>query len=123
MPAAVMVVAEDLFFLAKIREAAKAVGVAVVTGDVRNGTAVAAQTQPLAIFLDLNLRGLSALDCVRALKADPATQAIRIVGYVSHVQKQMIADARAAGCDSVLARSAFANQLPSLLQSLVGEGR
>ena len=119
MAATIVALVEDLFFLAKIRETAKAVGAAVVTVDSRHGSTAVAEAQPQAIFLDLNSRGLSALDWIKALKADPATQTVRIVGFVSHVQEDLIAAARAAGCDSVMARSAFTQQLPNLLRSLV----
>lgn len=122
MPATIVALVEDLFFLAKIQETAKAVGVRVVTGNARGGSNAIAEAQPQAIFLDLNSRGLPAVDCIRALKADPATRPIRIVGFVSHVQEELIATARAAGCDVVMARSAFTQQLPSLLGSLITEG-
>jgi CheY-like chemotaxis protein len=116
--ATIVALVEDLFFLAKIRETAKAVGVTVVTNDGRRGSAAIAEAQPQAIILDLNSRGLSALEWIRALKSDPATSPIRIVGFVSHVQEELISAARAAGCDSVMARSAFTQQLPDLLRSL-----
>jgi DNA-binding NarL/FixJ family response regulator len=109
---------DDLFFLAKIRETAKAVGVTVVTVDPRRGPAGVAEAQPQAIFLDLNSRSLPAVDSIRALKADAATKTIRIIGFVSHVQEQLISAARAAGCDTVMPRSAFTQQLPALLRSL-----
>ncbi|HXW13725.1 MAG TPA: response regulator [Terriglobia bacterium] len=122
MATTILTLVDDLFFLAKIRETAKAIGVTVVTGDARRGPAAIAEAQPQAIFLDLNSRSLPAVDWIRALKANPATQAIRVVGFVSHVQEQLISDARAAGCYSVMARSAFTRQLPNLLRSLVSEG-
>ena len=122
MATTILTLVDDLFFLAKILETAKAIGVTVVTGDARRGPAAIAEAQPQAIFLDLNSRSLPAVDWIRALKANPATQAIRVVGFVSHVQEQLISDARAAGCDSVMARSAFTRQLPNLLRSLVSEG-
>jgi CheY-like chemotaxis protein len=112
---------DDLFFLAKIRETAKALGVTVAAVDPRRGAVAIAEAQPQAIFLDLNSRGFPALDWIQALKFDPATRAIRIVGFASHVQEQLISDARAAGCDSVMARSAFTQQLPNLLRILVTE--
>jgi CheY-like chemotaxis protein len=118
MAATIVALVEDLFFLAKIRETAKAVGVTVVTYDARRGSAAIAEAQPQAIILDLNSRGLSAVDWIRALKSDPATSPIRIVGFVSHVQEGLISAARAAGCDSVMARSAFTQQLPDLLRRL-----
>jgi len=119
MAATIVACVEDLFFLAKIRETAKAVGVTVVMNDLRRGSAAIAEAQPQAIILDLNSRGLPAVDWIRALKADPATRSIRIVGFVSHVQEELISAARAAGCDSIMARSAFTQRLPDLLRSLV----
>ena len=115
---------EDLFFLAKIRETAKALGIAVVWDNAQRGPAAAAEVSPQAIFVDLNNRRFPAVDSIRALKADSATQSIRVIGFVSHVQEGLIAEARAAGCDAVMARSAFAQQLPSLLRSLLAaDGR
>jgi CheY-like chemotaxis protein len=119
--ATVVALVEDLFFLAKIRETAKAIGVTVIAGETQRGTAAIAEARPQAIYLDLNARGLPALDWIRVLKSDPATRPIPIIGFVSHVQQELITAARAAGCDSVMARSAFARQLPDMLREL-GEG-
>lgn len=119
MAATLVTLVDDLFFLAKIQETAKAAGVTVVTGDTRRGAAGIAEVNPQTIFLDLNSRRLAPMDWIRALKADPATSPIRIIAFVSHVKEQLIADARAAGCDAVMARSAFTQQLPKLLRSLV----
>lgn len=123
MAATVVALVDDLFFLAKIRETAKVIGVKVVTCDTRRGAAAIAEAEPAGIFLDLNCRSLPAVDWIRTLKADPATQGIRITGFVSHVQEQLISDARAAGCDQVMARSAFTQQLPNLLRRLATEGK
>ena len=121
MAANIVALVDDLFFLAKIQETAKVVGATVVKVDTTRGSAAIAEAQPEAIILDLGSRSLPAVDWIRTLKADPATRAIPIIGFVSHVQEQIIADARAAGCDSVMARSAFTQQLPNLLRSLVTE--
>jgi CheY-like chemotaxis protein len=118
LAASIGVLVDDLFFLAKIQETAKALGVAVVRIDVRGGCAAVTEANPQAIILDLNSRSVSAVEWIQALKADPATSAIRIVGFVSHVQQDLIAAAKAAGCDAVLARSAFTQQLPQLLRGL-----
>ena len=109
---------DDLIFLSKIQATAKAVGVNTIGCGRQPGTATIAQARPAAILLDLNHRQVPVIDWIRALKADPATRQIRIVGFVSHVQEQLIAEARGAGCDTVMARSAFVQQLPNLLRSL-----
>jgi len=121
MAAMVAALVEDLLFLSKIHETAKAVGVTVITGDTRDCVPRILETRPQAILLDLNSRTLAAVEWVRTLKTDPATRQIPIVGFVSHVQSDLIAAARAAGCDLVLARSAFSQQLPELLRKLASE--
>jgi hypothetical protein len=68
----------------------------------------------------LNNSRTDPLGTVAALKADAATSAIRTVGYVSHVQTDLIEAARQAGVDEVMARSAFAARLPEIL---AGAGR
>ena len=117
MGATVATFVDDLFFLAKIRETAKAVGVTVISPDGRAGTALS-EPPPQAIFLDLGSRTLPAIERIRSFKANPITARIPIIAFASHVQTELISSARAAGCDVVLARSAFTQQLPELLRRL-----
>ena len=117
----IAVLVDDLFFLAKIQETAKALGAKVLSLNAQSSPAVVAEAHPRAVIIDLNLRSASPLDSIRALKGDPANSPIPIVAFASHVQGQLIADARAAGCDSVLARSAFTRQLPQLLRSFISQ--
>lgn len=55
------------------------------------------------VVVDLAVPG--ALDAVRALRASGSTA--RVVAYGRHTDRDVLADAKAAGCDRVLARSAF----------------
>jgi len=59
------------------------------------------------------------LEVIRALKADPATKAIHLLAFVSHVQTELRAAAVSAGCDTVVPRSTFAQTLTSLLAQMV----
>ena len=120
MAATIVALVDDLFFLAKIQETAKAIGVKVLPNP-GSGAAAIGEAQPHAIFLDLNSRRVSAVEIIKSLKSEPKTARIRIVGFVSHVQEELISQARAAGCDSVMARSAFTQQLPNLLKSFATE--
>jgi CheY-like chemotaxis protein len=112
----ILVAVDDLFFLAKIRETARLVGVPVESVDPKRLPERLAQAPARAVMLDLNHRSGAAVEAVRALKADPATTRVPVLGFVSHVQTDLIAAARAAGCDEILARSAFTAQLPELLR-------
>ena len=49
------------------------------------------------------------------MQADPALAAIPTIGFVSHVQTDVIDAARQAGVGEVLARSAFTQQLGDIL--------
>jgi two-component system cell cycle response regulator DivK len=53
---------------------------------------------PDLILMDMQLPGMSGLDLVRHLKADPDRKAIPIVGLSAHAMSRDIADAREAGC-------------------------
>jgi CheY-like chemotaxis protein len=112
----ILCVVDDLMFSVKISSAAKAVQVPVaferVAGNVLNR--IRAERPTLVIF-DLNSGRLLPLEAIRAIKADPGISATRTLGYVSHVQGDVIAAARAAGCDEVLARSAFSEKLGDIL--------
>lgn len=117
----ILAAVEDLIFLSKIRQTAQMVGVevdAVSLDEVQDRLAKSAI--PVVIF-DLNNRSGSAVEVIRALKAQAATNHIKLVGFLSHVQADLAAAAREAGCDVVMARSAFSQQLPQLLRRLAGE--
>jgi CheY-like chemotaxis protein len=111
---------DDLFFLSKIQQTARLLDVRVEP--VAPGQLVerAAQIPVRGVILDLNHRSGSALDALRAIKADAKTGATPVVGFLSHVQTDLAAAARSAGCDLVLARSTFSQKLPELLRDLGG---
>ena len=115
MASKVVAVLEDLMFTVKIADAAKRAGVTVVfvkTGD----DAVRRAGGAAAIILDLNH---VPADLIARLKASENTRAIPLIGYVSHVQSDMIRQARESGCDTVLARSAFVQKLHELMADFV----
>ena len=108
---------DDLMFATKISTAAKSLQreIAFERNPERVVSRVREERPSLVIF-DLNSSKLRPLDAIRAIKADPDLTATRTLGYVSHVQADVIAAARRAGCDEVLARSAFSSRLGEILQ-------
>jgi len=107
---------DDLLFLSKIQETAKHLGIEVKAAPPEVLAELAVETAPTALIIDLNHRSGKSLAVLRTLKAEAKTENTPAVGFVSHVQNELIAAARDAGCDLILARSAFVSQLPSLLQ-------
>ena len=112
----ILAVLQDLFFVVKIRESAKAAGFAVELAHSEADALDKAAGLPALVIVDLNFAGVDALQLIRVLKADPATEAIPVLGYLSHIQGELKRQAREAGCDVVLAKSAFSQKLPEFLK-------
>jgi DNA-binding NarL/FixJ family response regulator len=114
----------DLIFSTKIRSTAESLGVAskAVRSDVDftaldddggDTDAPDRQTSPAAVMVDLEL-GEDALALIRhARQARPEAQ---VIGFGSHVAKDVLEAAKEAGAHQVLPRSAFTEQLPDLLR-------
>lgn len=114
----VLCAVDDLLFSIKISTAAKAVGAPVFFE--RNPDMVLArirEKQPSLVIFDLNSTKMRPLEMITAIKADAALQKVRTLGYVSHVQTDVITAARSAGIDEVLARSAFSDRVAGILTS------
>jgi PleD family two-component response regulator len=114
----VLCLVDDLLFSIKISTAAKALAAPVFferSPDM--ALARVREKKPSLVILDLNSTKLRPLDIIAQMKADPALESIRTLGYVSHVQTDVIAAARAAGIDEVLARSAFSERLGQILSA------
>ena len=107
----VLAVVEDLFFTVKINESAKRAGLPVAFVKSQRDALDQAAEHPALIILDLNFASVDPVDLIRQLKADPTLAKIQLLGYVSHVQGDLKQAAQEAGCDMVLARSAFSQNL------------
>jgi CheY-like chemotaxis protein len=112
----VVAVLTDLMFTVKIQEAAKRAGLEAVFVKSKEKALEQARTEPAVVILDLNNSGLDALDVIGALKAQDDTRGIPLLGFVSHVQADLKQAAQRKGCDTVLPRSAFSQNLPAILK-------
>ncbi len=111
---------EDLFFLAKIQEAARKLGVKVgfVKADkdiVSRLADVPEGSRPSLIVFDLNNVNAKPLTLIPRLKSK-MKRGTSVIGFLSHLQGDLKAKAMEAGCDMVMPRSAFSQNLPNLLR-------
>jgi len=113
---------EDMFFLAKIQETARKLGVKVEfvkNGDKDAMVATLAELpeneRPKLLVFDLNNLNAKPLTLIPKLKAK-LKKATSIVGFLNHLQGELKAKAIEAGCDTVMPRSAFSQSLPNLLR-------
>ena len=111
---------EDLFFLAKIQETARKLGVKVefVKGDkdsVARLTDLPDTERPTLLVFDLNNLNAKPMALIPQFKAK-LKKATSIIGFLNHLQGELKAKALEVGCDTVMPRSAFSQSLPSLLR-------
>jgi len=111
---------EDLFFLAKIQETAKKLGIKV--GFLKNEKDVVAKfadapqnERPSLIVFDLNNANAKPLTLIPKLRAK-LKKGTSIIGFLSHLQGDLKVKAVEAGCDMVMPRSAFSQNLPNLMR-------
>jgi hypothetical protein len=111
---------EDLFFLAKIQETARKLGVKVgfLKADkdiVARLSGVPDDEKPSLIVFDLNNAGAKPLTLIPKIKAK-LKRGTSVIGFLSHLQGDLKVKATEAGCDMVMPRSAFSQNLPNLLR-------
>lgn len=108
----VVALMDDLFFQMKVAETAKHVGVEFKVA--ANGDVLAGMLEPPTklVIIDVNAKGqpVATLARVRATQ-----KGLPVVAFLSHVQTQLAAEARAAGATEVLPRSTFTQNLASIL--------
>jgi PleD family two-component response regulator len=112
----ILAIVDDLMFTSKIKSAASQLGVPVAFARSSAGALTDMRANaPALVILDLNSSRTDPLGTVTAMKADPSLAGIPTLGFVSHVQTELIDAARQAGVGEVLARSAFTQRLPEIL--------
>jgi len=109
---------DDLFFQAKIQETARKLNVKVEfvksEPDFLERVKQNGEEKPSLIILDLNSNSVRPLSLIPKLKS--RLKKTSVIGFLSHVQGDLKQRAHEVGCDMVLPRSAFSQNLPQLLR-------
>lgn len=114
----VLAAVEDLLFKSKISGTADQLGVeAKFPRSPKKLLDSLAESPPDLLILDLNSARFEPLQLLQTVKSDKNLGGVPTVGFLSHVQKDLAVAAREAGCDRILARSAFTRNLPEILAS------
>ena len=111
---------EDLFFIAKISETARKLGVKIAfvkneKEQIAKLTDASEEDRPGLIVFDLNNAAAKPMTLIPKLKSK-LKKTTSIVGFLSHLQGDLKAKAVEAGCDTVMPRAAFSQNLPNLLR-------
>jgi DNA-binding NarL/FixJ family response regulator len=121
-----LLLCDDLIFTSRVTGTARALGLEVQPArTVEALVGLARQQPPRAVLIDLGFPGLALAELLGQL-AESCPTMPRVVAYGSHVDTATLRAARAAGCDPVLPRSKFVedlpHQLPKWLEGASGGG-
>ncbi len=109
---------DDLFFQAKIQETARKLNVKMEfvksEADLTDKIKLNGEEKPSLIIFDLNHNSVKPLTLIPKLKSK--LKKTSVIGFLSHVQGDLKQKAHEVGCDMVLPRSAFSQNLPQLLR-------
>lgn len=109
---------DDLFFQAKIQETARKLNVKVEfvksETDFLDRIKLNGEEKPSLIIVDMNISSVKPLSLIPKLKSK--LKKTSVIGFLSHVQGDLKQKAHEVGCDMVLPRSAFSQNLPNLLR-------
>ncbi len=112
----VIAAVEDLLFKSKILETAKELNVeAKFPRKPQKLLDAVEENPPDLVILDLNSTHFEPLELLGKLKSGDAAREIPTLGFLSHVQKDLAVAAKEAGCDRIVARSAFTKDLPKIV--------
>jgi hypothetical protein len=119
-PTRIYLFIEDLFFFAKINETARKLGIKVAF--VKNDPETLAkiveapeEERASLIVFDLNNAAAKPMTLIPKIKSR-MKKGTSVIGFLSHLQGDLKAKAVEAGCDIVMPRSAFSQNLPTLLR-------
>jgi CheY-like chemotaxis protein len=110
-----LLLSDDLIFTSRVTGTARDLGLSVMaarSADVLLG--LAAQQPPACVIVDLQNPGLELRNLLDSLRGICRPMP-RVVAYGSHVDAESLRAARLAGCEPVLPRSQFVEQLAAEL--------
>jgi CheY-like chemotaxis protein len=114
----VLLAVRDLFFRVKLETGLTNLGMPFRACGASGAVGVAAaarEERPEVVILDLSDAALEPLAALRALRSDPALADLPVIGFASHVDRDLRAAAAKAGCSRVVTRSRISATLPELL--------
>lgn len=117
MSRTIVAAVDDMFFASKIRATAEALEVQISFPRTQEALVQRVKdVKPELLIVDLHNQRVDPVGLGQAIKSDPETAGVRMIGFFSHVEAQLRQDALASGFDEVVPRSVFARDLAEILK-------
>ncbi len=109
-------IVSDMIFTTRITGTAEKVGTKCkIVKDAGALQDALESNEPGTVLVDMNCDGISPEEAIRTVKSQYPNA--RVVAFFSHVQTDLMEQAKAAGADDAWPRSAFVQRLPELFAS------
>src|SRR5688500_18697648 len=116
-PATAVAILDDLFFTAKIREAARLLGVEITV--VRDPSVLHQGPAPLVLILDLDSKKVDPFAALEVVRHRPdGGKECPAIAFAVSLGKELTARAKAGGVTELLERGEFTEKLPEILRSV-----
>ena len=120
MPKRVLIVEDNPISMELLSELVQAEGYGVIPAvSGSEGLSIARAEHPDLILMDIQLPGIDGLTVTRALKAEPETRKIPVVGISAHALQDDMARALQAGCVAYLPKPLDTRRFRDLVVSLL----
>ena len=110
----IVAVISDLMFQSRVVEQAKLLGYAASVAETADELRRALEGDAALVALDLHVNGIDWREAVSAAKE----RGVPLLAFGRHTEVSLLREARAAGCDRVVARSTLVEELPDLITGL-----
>ena len=114
----VLAVITDLLFESRVREQTQALGYAFASVETTDAVRDALAAMPSLVVLDLHVTGVEWPEVVSMAKE----AGVPVLAFGRHTAVDLLRAARDAGCDRVVPRSTLVEEMPQLIQQLIGAG-
>jgi PleD family two-component response regulator len=120
----VLAAINDIFFYAKLRDAARSSGYVLERVKTQaDMTARATARHPAGLILNMNDEGLDAFQALAALKADERLKTIPVLAFANHEEVETWRRAKELGVTKIVSRNEFSARTKDLVEELVsGQG-
>ena len=107
-----------------VRDVLQAKGYATIeAGTGEDGVRLAAEHKPDLVLMDIHLPGISGIEALSRLRADPATAAIPVAAVTASVMQQDRAMIMDAGFDAYVSKPISLREFVDTVRTLLERGR
>lgn len=113
--ATIAAIITDLLFQSRVQEQARALQYGIAVADTPDAVRDALAAGPALVVLDLHAGGVDWREAVAQAKE----HGVPVLAFGRHTEAQLLRSAREAGCERVVPRSTFVEELPRLIKELM----